>query len=295
MSVFTGSGVALITPFYDNGKVNYESYENLINWLLANGSDAVIACGTTGEAPTLTDEEQIDTVRAAVEIVNHRVPVIAGCGSNDTHHGVGLCKGCARAGADALLMQTPYYNKTTQRGLIAHFGAMAAATDLPVLLYNIPGRTGMNIDAKTMAELVKIDNIVGVKESSSNFALMSEYVELCGDKLDLYSGEDGLLVPLLSLGGKGVISVLANIAPRNMHDMVMKFLSGDVKGSLKLQIEALALVRALFCEVNPIPVKAALNMMGFNVGIGRLPLVEMEPENQEKLRREMIRYGLLEN
>jgi len=292
MSIFTGAGVAVVTPFHGSGAINYGSYENLINFLLENGADAIITCGTTGEAPTLTDEEQIEAIGFAARVVNGRVPVIAGVGSNDTYHGMKLCRGAAAGGVDALLMQTPYYNKTTQNGLVKHFGMMAGSTDLPVILYNIPGRTGMNIDAKTMAELIKIENIVGVKESSSNFTLASEYVELCGDKFEMYSGEDGLISPLLGLGARGVISVLANIAPRKAHDLVMKFLEGDTAGSLRLQIEMLPLVRALFCEVNPIPVKTALNMMGFDVGGLRPPLFEMEPQNAERLRQEMVRYGL---
>jgi 4-hydroxy-tetrahydrodipicolinate synthase len=293
MSIFTGAGVAIVTPFHEDGSINYESYANLINFQIKNGADAIISCGTTGEAATLTDEEQIDAVAFAVKTVAGRVPVIGGAGSNNTPHGILLCEGCTGAGADGLLLQTPYYNKTTQNGLIKHFTEMAACTHLPILLYNIPGRTGMNIDAKTLAELRKIDNIIGIKEASSNFALASEYVELCGEDFDLYSGEDGLISPLMALGAKGAISVLANIAPRKVHDLVMKFIEGDTIGSLRLQLEALPLVRALFCEVNPIPIKAALNMMGFNVGGLRMPLVDMEPQNAEKLRAELVNYGLL--
>lgn len=293
MSLFTGSGVAAVTTFDDNGNINFTSYEKLINFLIESGSDAIITCGTTGEASTLTDQEQWDVVRCAVSATAKRVPVIAGAGSNDTQHGVRLAVGCKKAGADACLLHTPYYNKATQKGIVEHFKVQAAAVDIPIILYNVPSRTGLNMLPKTACELSKVPNIVAVKEASGNITQVAEIAELCGDNLDIYSGNDDQIVPVMSLGGKGVISVLANVAPRQTHDMVMKYLGGDVAGSLKLQLEALPLIRALFCEVNPIPVKHAVNLMGMNAGPVRLPLTPLDDSHLEQLKSAMTAYGLL--
>lgn len=293
MALFTGSGVAIVTPFNNDGSVNFDAFEKLINFQIDNGTDAIIVCGTTGEASTLTDDEQIETVRFCVDTVKKRVPVIAGAGSNHTAHGIELCKKSQQAGADGLLIVTPYYNKTTQKGLVTYYKNMAGSVDIPVIAYSVKGRTGVNITPETVKELCKIDNLVGIKEASGDISQVAQIAALCGDRIDIYSGNDDQIVPLLSLGGKGVISVLANIAPKNTHNMVMKFLDGDTAESKKLQIEAIELINALFCEVNPIPVKAALNMMGLNVGGYREPLVEMEDKNYEKLKSAMKNYGLI--
>ncbi len=293
MSIFVGSGVAIITPFNQDGTVNYDSFGKMIDFQIENGTDAIIVCGTTGEASTLSDDEQIETIKFAVEKTNKRVPVIAGAGSNDTAHGVELSKRAEKAGADALLIVTPYYNKTSPKGLKIYFERMAGSVDIPVVVYSIQGRTGLNIPPKLIYELSKIENIVAVKEASGDISQVAEIAALCGDSIDIYSGNDDQILPVLSLGGKGVISVLANVAPKDTHDMVMKFLSGDVEGAKKLQLGALNLIHNLFSEVNPIPVKAALNMMGQNAGLYREPLVEMEKENYEKLEKAMKEYGLI--
>lgn len=266
MSLFTGSGVAIVTPMHADGSVNYPVLKELIEFQLENGTDAIIICGTTGEASTMTDQEQIDAVRFTVETVAKRAVVLAGAGSNDTAHAIELAKGCEATGVDGVLLVTPYYNKTTQKGLIKHYTAIANSINIPVLLYNVPGRTGLSISPKTCYELSKVKNIVGIKEASGNFSNIAEIAALCGPDFDLYSGNDDQNIPILSLGGKGVISVLANVAPKQTHDMVEKFLSGDTKGAAKLQLESIELINALFCEVNPIPVKTALNLMGFDVG-----------------------------
>ncbi|MCL2461677.1 MAG: 4-hydroxy-tetrahydrodipicolinate synthase [Defluviitaleaceae bacterium] len=292
MEIFRGSGVAIVTPYKENGDVNYDVLEKLIEFQIKNHTDAIIICGTTGEASTLTDDEQIETIRFTAEKVSKRIPVVAGAGSNDTAHGKELCRRAYHAGADALLLATPYYNKTTQKGLIEHFGALAGAADIPVIVYNIPVRTGMSIAPQTMFELTKIGNIVGLKESQEIVHTM-EIAALCGDRLAIYSGDDNNIVPILSLGGKGVISVLANVMPEATHDMVMSYLNGDTAKSLKIQLETFQLTKALFCEVNPIPVKAALNMMGFGVGGYRAPLTTMEPANEAFLRREMQKMRLI--
>ncbi|MCL2352708.1 MAG: 4-hydroxy-tetrahydrodipicolinate synthase [Firmicutes bacterium] len=292
MEVFRGSGVALVTPFRENGSVNFDVLEKLIDFQIENHTDAIIICGTTGEASTLTDEEQIETIRFAVVKAAKRVPVVAGAGSNDTAHGKVLCRHAMQAGADALLLVTPYYNKTTQKGLIEHYGALAGAADIPVILYNVPSRTGMNIEPKTMYELSKIENVVGLKESTHDMVHTAQIAALCGESISIYSGDDDCIVPILSLGGKGVISVLANIMPQTVHEMAAAYLNGDLARSLKLQLETLALTKALFSEVNPIPVKAAMNMMGKNVGGYRAPLTSMEPANEAALRKEMLAAGL---
>ena len=293
MSLFQGSGVAIVTPFNEDFTVNYKVFEELIDFQLANGTDAIIVCGTTGEASTLTDEEQTECIRFAVEKVNKRVPVLAGAGSNHTEHGVSLAKGCEKAGADGLLLVTPYYNKTTQKGLIEHYTLIAGSVDLPLLLYNVPGRTGLNIAPETCLALSKVENIVGVKEASGNLSQIAEIAALCGPEFDIYSGNDDQILPILALGGKGVVSVLANVAPKFTHDMVLNFLNGNIKESIKMQIDAIDLCGSLFCEVNPIPVKAALNMMGKNVGRCKMPLTDMVPANHERLKRSMEKFGLI--
>ncbi len=294
MSLFTGSGVAIVTPFSEDGSVNFDAFEKLINYQIDNGTDAVIVCGTTGEASTLTDDEQIETIKFCVDKVNKRVPVIAGAGSNHTEHGIKLCKESMKAGADALLIVTPYYNKTTQKGLFTYYKNMAGSVDIPVILYSVKGRTGLNIAPETVKKLCDIDNIVAIKEASGDISQVARIAELCGDRIDIYSGNDDQILPILSLGGKGVISVLANVAPQNTHDMVYKFLNGDIEASRKLQLDAIELISALFCEVNPIPVKAALNMMGLNAGGYREPLVEMEEKNYDRLKAAMKNYGLID-
>lgn len=293
MSLFTGSGVAIVTPMQQDGSVNFPVLKELIEFQIENGTDAIIICGTTGEASTMTDEEQIETVRFTVETVAKRVPVIAGAGSNDTAHAIELAKGCENVGVDGVLLVTPYYNKTTQKGLIKHYTAIANSINIPVILYNVPGRTGLSISPQTCYELSKVKNIVGIKEASGNFSNIAQIAALCGPDFDLYSGNDDQNVPILSLGGKGIISVLANVAPKDAHDMVAKFHAGDTKGAAELQLKSIELINALFCEVNPIPVKTALSLMGFNVGVCKAPLCEMEPEHLEVLKKAMKNYGLI--
>ncbi len=293
MAIFTGSGVAITTPFNEDNSVNYESYKKHIDFLIENGTDAIIACGTTGESSTMNDHDHVETVRKAVEFANGRVPVIAGAGSNDTSHGIKLIKEIEKTGVDGLLLVTPYYNKTTQNGLIKHYTKMANATKLPIILYNVPGRTSLNIDPKTVLELSKVPNIVGIKEASGNIEQCANLSHLVGDNFDIYSGNDSQIVPLMALGGKGVITVVGNILPKETHDLCQKFLDGDLKGSLKLQRDLYPLICALFNEVNPIPVKSALNEMGFNQGKLREPLYELEPHNLEILKAEMKKAGLL--
>ncbi|OUQ58886.1 4-hydroxy-tetrahydrodipicolinate synthase [Tyzzerella sp. An114] len=293
MSIFTGSGVAIVTPFNEDETINYPELKKLIEFQIENGTDAIIICGTTGEASTLTDEEQIDCVRYAVEVVNKRIPVIAGAGSNHTAHAIELAQGCEKAGADAVLLVTPYYNKTTQKGLIEHYKMIAESINIPIILYNVPSRTGLNITPKTCYELSKIKNIVAIKEASGNISQVAEIAALCGPDFDIYSGNDDQVLPLLSLGGKGVISVLANVAPRDTHDMVMSYLEGDSKRATKLQLDTLNLINALFCETNPIPIKAAVNLMGFNAGKCKMPLCSMEDKNFERLKEAMKDYGLI--
>lgn len=294
MAIFTGAGVAIVTPFHQNGEVNYDKLGELIDFQVKNGTDSIIIVGTTGEASTLTHEEHIECIRYAVAKTAGRVPVIAGTGSNCTETAIYLTKEAKAAGADAALLVTPYYNKATQKGLIAHFGAIAKATDLPIVLYNIPGRTGCNILPATAAAMVKeYDTIVAMKDATGNIPQTMETLELCNGDIDIYSGEDGLITPMMSVGAKGVISVLSNIAPRQTHDIAAKYLEGDVCASRELQMKYLPLIRALFSEVNPIPVKKALNFMGMEVGPLRMPLSEMEPEHAKVLSDEMRKVGLL--
>ena len=293
MSIFTGAGVALVTPMNADGSVNFEKMKELIEFQIANGTDALIICGTTGEATTISDEDQIECVRFAKEVAAGRVPVIAGAGSNDTAHCIELAQACEKVGADGVLLVTPYYNKATQKGLILHYTAIANSIHIPIILYNVPGRTGCNLTPKTVAELAKVENIVAVKEASGNLSQVAEIAALVGPDFDIYSGNDDQILPVLSLGGKGVISVLSNVAPKETHDMVAKFMEGDVQGAIKLQLDAIELISALFCEVNPIPVKTALNLMGYEVGACKLPLCDMEPKNLETLKTAMKNYGLI--
>lgn len=297
MALFTGSGVAIVTPFKDDFSVDYDKLRKLIDFQIENQTDAIIICGTTGEASTLTDEEQLECIRVAVEHTAKRVPVIAGTGSNDTRHGIELSKMAAAAGVDGLLQVTPYYNKTTQKGLYEHFRDIAAAVDIPIILYNVPSRTGLNILPATAAKLSQIENIVAIKEASGNIEQITELAVRCDGRLDIYSGNDDHIVPVLSLGGLGVISVVANILPKDTHDIVDKFLKGDLKGSLELQLKMFNLIKALFCEVNPIPVKAALALMGpdFDCGGCRRPLTTMEDNHLDLLKNAMRDYGIAIN
>ena len=293
MAIFKGAGVAIVTPFKENGEVNYEEFSRLIDFQIENGTDAIIVCGTTGESATLTEEEHMDVVKYCIEKVAGRVPVVAGTGSNCTETAIKLTKHAKEDGADAALCVTPYYNKATQGGLVAHFGAIADAVDIPIILYNVPSRTGTNILPETAVKLAKEHkNIVGLKDASGNIDQTVKTMQLADGCIDLYSGEDGEIVPIMSLGGLGVISVLSNVAPRQTHEICAKCLEGDYETARQLQFKAYPLVKALFSEVNPIPVKAALNMLGFNAGPLRLPLTSMEEANKAKLREELIRYGL---
>lgn len=294
MAIFKGAGVAIVTPMKDNLEINYDKLNEIIEEQIAGGTDAIIICGTTGESATMTESEHSEAIRFTIERVNHRIPVIAGTGSNCTKTAVELSREAEKDGADGLLLVTPYYNKATQNGLIAHYTQICDEVKIPAILYNVPSRTGCSIQPQTLATLVKnVDNIVGVKEASGNIGTVAEIMHLCDGNIDLYSGNDDQVVPLLSLGGIGVISVLSNVAPSYVHDMVYKFLSGDIAGSAKMQLDAIPLINALFCEVNPIPVKAAMNMMGKEVGPLRAPLTEMEDAHKEVLRKAMAEFGLL--
>ncbi len=289
--LFEGSGVALVTPFKD-GKVNYEKLGKLIEWHIANKTDSIIVCGTTGESATMTDEERKTTIKFVVDKVNKRIPVIAGSGSNNTAYSIELSKYCQAVGVDGLLIVTPYYNKSTQDGLIKHYTTIANSVDLPIILYNVPGRTGVNIKPSTVEKLSKIENIVAIKEASGDISQVAEIARLCGEDFTIYSGNDDQIVPILSLGGSGVISVLANVLPKETHDIVEKYLTGDVVESRKLQLGVNELVSSLFIEVNPIPVKAAMNLMGMEAGELRLPLTNISEQNLEILRNNMIKYGI---
>ena len=293
MSIFKGAAVAIVTPMMENGDVNYPKLGEIIEFQIANKTDAIVICGTTGEASTLTHEEHIEVIDYCVKKVAKRVPVIAGTGSNCTETAIYLSKEAEKSGADALLVVTPYYNKATQKGLIAHFTAVAEAVELPIILYNVPGRTGCNIAPETAAALVKnVKNIVGIKEASGNISQVAKLMSLCGDEIELYSGNDDQIVPILSLGGLGVISVLSNVAPKETHDIVEMYLEGDVRGSMELQLRAIPLIDQLFCEVNPIPVKAGMNLMGLEVGPLRMPLTEMEDAHKESLKATMKDFGI---
>ena len=294
MAIFTGAGVAIVTPMQEKGAVDYEAFAKLIDFQVENGTDAIIVCGTTGESSTLTHEEHIDVIRFCVKQVNGRLPVIAGTGSNCTETAVYLSQEAENAGVDGLLLVSPYYNKATQNGLYEHYKMIAESVKLPIILYNVPSRTGCNIAPATVVRLCKdVENIKGVKEASGDISQIAKLMALADGCVDLYSGNDNQIVPILSLGGKGVISVFSNIAPKQTHDMCEEYFKGNVEKAKDLQLEALDLMKALFCEVNPIPIKAAMNLMGMNVGSLRAPLTEMEDANKEKLAAAMKEYGLL--
>ncbi len=292
-TIFTGAGVAIVTPMNEDGTVNYDAYADLIDFQIENKVDAIISCGTTGESSTLSDDEHREVIRFAIEQAAGRVPVIAGTGSNDTKYAIELSKSAEEMGADGLLLVTPYYNKTSQRGLVAHFGMIAESVKTPIILYSVQSRTGVNIAPETAYELSKYENIAAIKEASGNISQVAKIRALCGDNLDVYSGNDDQIVPLLSLGGKGVISVLANVAPEVTHNICQLYFDGKVKESAALQLEYLDLCNDLFIDVNPIPVKEALNMMGMNAGPCRMPLYEMTDAAKDKLAATLARHGLL--
>lgn len=293
MSVFKGAGVAIVTPMYEDETVNYDKLGEILDEQVARGTDAIIICGTTGEASTLTHEEHLAVIKYAVEKVNHRVPVIAGTGSNATDTAIYLSTEAEKYGADALLLVTPYYNKATQKGLKLHFSKIAESVKLPIILYNVPSRTGCNLQPETIVWLAEhVENIVGVKEASGNISQVAKLMSLAKGNVELYSGNDDQIVPIMALGGNGVISVLSNVAPELAHDIATTYLEGDVKKSCKLQLQAIELIDALFCEVNPIPVKTALNLMGKEVGPLRAPLCTMEAANEEKLRKALVNSGI---
>ena len=294
MAIFKGAGVAIVTAMHEDGSVNYEKLEEILEFQIANSTDAVIICGTTGESSTMTHGEHLKTIKFAVDKVAKRVPVIAGTGSNCTETAIMMSKEAASYGVDALLVVTPYYNKATQKGLIAHYTAIAnAVPETPIIMYNVPSRTGCNLQPATVAALVKnVKNIVGIKAASGDLSQIAKMMSMAGEDLELYSGNDDQILPIMSLGGLGVISVLSNVAPKQTHDIVMKFMEGDTREAARLQLEAIPLINALFCEVNPIPVKTAMNMMGMEVGPLRMPLCEMEESNKETLAKAMKDYGL---
>lgn len=291
--VFTGAAVAIITPMNADGTVNFEEFGRIIEDQIAGHTDAIVVCGTTGESATMPDAEHLSVIDYCVKKVNHRIPVIAGTGSNDTAHGIRLTQSAEKLGVDAVLLVTPYYNKTSQQGLIQHFTALANATSLPCILYNVPSRTGVNILPETAYELSKIPNINAIKEASGNIAQVAKIAQLCGDALNIYSGNDDQIVPLLALGGKGVISVLSNVAPHETHEICQKWFDGDIAASLAAQLKYLPLCEALFCDVNPIPVKFAMNQLGYQAGSCRLPLVDTNKANQERIRNALHTAGLL--
>ncbi|MBQ2580869.1 MAG: 4-hydroxy-tetrahydrodipicolinate synthase [Ruminococcus sp.] len=292
-TIFTGAGVAIATPMNADGSINFDKLGELIDFNIDNGTDAIIICGTTGESATMTDEEHIESIRYAVEKVNHRIPVIAGTGSNHTEYAVHLSQEAEALGADALLVVTPYYNKTSQRGLITHYTTIANSVKIPLILYNVPSRTGVNILPETLAKLAEIDNIVAVKEASGNISQVAKIAALCGDKIDIYSGNDDQIIPIMSLGGKGVISVLSNCMPFETHEIASLCLENKYAEAREKANRLLEFTNMLFCDVNPIPVKEALNLMGFEVGECRLPLVKMEQEKIDKLKASMEKIGLI--
>lgn len=294
MSLFKGAAVAICTPFLANGEVDYDKFKEQIEYQIANGTDAIVVCGTTGESSCLSHEEHLDCIKFCTEVVDKRVPVIAGTGSNCTETAIYLSTEAEKYGVDGLLVVTPYYNKSTQKGLIEHYTMIANSVKIPLIIYNVPSRTGCNVLPETAAELVeKVPNIVGIKEASGNISQIAKLMSLCGDKIELYSGNDDQIVPILALGGIGVISVLSNVAPRKTHDICQAFFDGDTALAAKRQLDAIPLVNALFCEVNPIPVKKALELQGRDRGLLRRPLCEMEPANAEKLKKAMEDYGVL--
>ena len=293
MSIFTGSCVALVTPFNDDGSINFDKFIELLDYHLEHKTDAVLICGTTGEASTIDDKDQIECVRLAAKHINKRMPVIAGAGSNDTAHAVSLAKESEKAGADGLLIVTPYYNKTSQKGLIAHYTAIAEAVNIPIILYNVPGRTGMRIAPETCAELSKIPNIVAVKDATGDISSVAKTAALCGSSFDIYSGNDYQTLPILSLGGKGVISVTANIIPDEMHDICEAYFNGNHDKARQIQLDILGIFDAMFCDVNPMPVKEAMNILGYGVGPCKLPLVGISEEHIGYVKSELKKFGLL--
>lgn len=283
MSIFEGSGVAIITPFNNEG-INFEKLKYLLEWHIKKGTDAIIICGTTGEATTMTEKEKKDTIKFTADVINKRIPVIAGTGSNNTSSAISMSKYAESVGVDGILVITPYYNKTTQKGLIKHFKAINDEVNIPIILYNVPSRTGVNIKPETLLKLTELNNVKAIKEASGDISQIIKMKELCRDKIDIYSGNDDQIIPIMSLGGKGVISVLANIIPDKVHEMVQKCLINDYKDALDIQLNTLSLANSLFIETNPIPVKTAMNLMGLEVGHLRLPLCEMEPHNEDILK-----------
>ncbi len=292
MSIFKGSAVAIITPFTEDG-VNYKKLKELIEWHIQEKTDAIVICGTTGEASTMTCEERKETIKFTVDIVNKRVPVIAGTGTNNTAASIEMSKFAESVGVDALLIITPYYNKTTHKGLIKHFEAINNAVNTPIILYNVPSRTGVNITPNELFELSKYKNIVAIKEASGNISQIVQMKALCKDKIDIYSGNDDQVIPIMSLGGLGVISVLANILPKEVHNMTTSYINGNIQEALKIQLDTLDIANKLFIETNPIPVKTALNLMGKDVGAFRLPLCEMDNKNLELLKDSLKEYNLI--
>lgn len=293
MAIFTGAGVAIITPFHEDGSINYDQLKKLVDYHCENGTDSIVICGTTGESATMTEEEHLECIKRTIDFTAGRIPVIAGTGSNCTVTAVELSREAAKAGADGLLVVTPYYNKATQKGLIEHYKAIAREADAPIIMYSVASRTGCNIEPATVAALVKeVDNIVGVKEASGNISQVAKIMQLTQGDIDLYSGNDDQIVPILALGGKGVISVLSNVAPRETHEICAKFFAGDIAGSRELQLKAIPLINALFSEVNPIPVKKAVSLMGMEAGGLRMPLTEMEEANAQKLAQAMRAFGI---
>lgn len=293
MAIFKGAGVAIVTPMKSNTEVDYDKLAELLDYQINNSTDAIVICGTTGESSTLTEEEHMETIRFTADYVNKRVPVVAGTGSNCTETAIKLSREAQSVGVDGCLVVTPYYNKASQKGLYKHYEAIAKAIDIPIIMYNVPGRTGCNILPETAVRIAKdIDNVVAIKAATGNIAQESKTMMLAEGCLDMYSGEDGLILPLMSIGACGVISVLSNVAPKQTHDICQAFFDGDINKARELQFKAIDLVDALFCEVNPIPVKHALNLMGFEVGPLRMPLCEMETANLERLKKAMIEYGL---
>ncbi len=293
MAIFTGAGVAIITPFHEDGSINYDQLKKLVDYHCENGTDSIVICGTTGESATMTEEEHLECIKRTIDFTAGRIPVIAGTGSNCTATAVELSREAAKAGADGLLVVTPYYNKATQKGLIEHYKAIAREADAPIIMYSVASRTGCNIEPATVAVLVKeVDNIVGVKEASGNISQVAKIMQLTQGDIDLYSGNDDQIVPILALGGKGVISVLSNVAPRETHEICAKFCAGDIAGSRELQLKAIPLINALFSEVNPIPVKKAVSLMGMEAGGLRMPLTEMEEANAQKLAQAMRAFGI---
>lgn len=291
--IFKGCGTAIVTPFIDEEHVNFDEFRKMLEFQISEGIDSIIVCGTTGESSTMSLEERKQTIKFAIDVVNKRVPVIAGTGANCTKSAIEMTKYAESVGADGALIVTPYYNKTTQTGLIEHYKKIASSTLLPIILYNVPGRTGVNILPETCKELSKVENIVAIKEASGNISQVAEIADLCGKDLAIYSGNDDQIVPILSLGGLGVISVLSNIVPKETHEIVYEFMNNNISKSLELQLKYLKLIKALFCEVNPIPVKAGLNMIGFNAGTPRLPLVEMSENGKNKLNTQLLNLGLI--